>query len=153
MLTVEGVLISSDGLYFAPIRFEGEYAYISFSARRHNVAAIAAALGVDPNMNEQGQPPSLARFALVDGDTEQIKDVDGRFFADPDAPDRLNTVDVIDFPSGFNYVDFSGDNLILNTERFMVEQDMAECAESPTTHVVHAMQTESTRAVSDECLP
>lgn len=103
---------------------------LDYSARRHDVAAIAAALGVDPNMNEQGQPPSLARFALVDGDTEQIKEVDGRFFADPDAPDRPNTVDVIDFPSGFNYEDFSGDNLILNTERFMVEQDTAECAES-----------------------
>ncbi|MDU4127305.1 hypothetical protein [Pantoea sp.] len=52
---------------------------VDYAARRHDVAAIAAALGVDPNMNEQGQPPSLARFALVDLKTQQIKNVDGRF--------------------------------------------------------------------------
>lgn len=103
---------------------------VDYAARRHDVAAIAAALGVDPNMNEQGQPPSLARFALVDLKTQQIKNVDGRFFADPDSPERPNTVDVIDFPSGFSYKDFSGDRLQLNTERFMIEQDSATSAES-----------------------
>jgi hypothetical protein len=103
---------------------------VDYSARRHDVAAIAAALGVDPNMNEHGQPPSLARFALVDLETKQIKEVDGRFFADPDDPQRPNTVDVIDFPSGFSYTDFSGDKLLLNTERFMIEQDSATSAES-----------------------
>lgn len=103
---------------------------LDYSARRHDVAAIAAALGVDPSMNELGHPPSLARFALVDGDTQQIKEVDGRYFADPDAPDQPNTVDVIDFPSGFSYEDFTGENLLLNTERFIVEQETADSAES-----------------------
>lgn len=95
---------------------------VDYSARRHDIAAIAQALGVDAIFND-GLPPSLARFALVDSQTHRIQEVDGRYFADPEHPDQPNTVDIIDFPLGFDYRDLSGSLLGLNTELFMIEPD------------------------------
>lgn len=96
---------------------------VDYAARRHDITAIAHALGVDANLNDAGQPPSLARFVLTDAATRSIKAVKGRFFADPAQPAHANTVDVIDFPSGFTWQDFAGENLLLNTEPFYVSQE------------------------------
>ncbi|WP_207302061.1 hypothetical protein [[Erwinia] mediterraneensis] len=105
---------------------------LDYSARRHDIIAIAEALGVDPAMNEGGHPPSLARFALLDSKTHAIKEVNGRYFAEPDCEElRPNTIDVIDFPSGFTWEDFSGERLLLNTERFWIE---AQGPDEPESH-------------------
>ena len=96
---------------------------VDYAARRHDITAIARALGVDANLNNPGQPPSLARFVLIDAATRSIKTVKGRFFADPAQPAHANTVDIIDFPSGFTWHDFAGENLLLNTEPFYVSQE------------------------------
>jgi len=52
---------------------------VDYAARRHDITAIARALGVDANLNDAGQPPSLARFLLIDEATRTIKAVKGRF--------------------------------------------------------------------------
>lgn len=58
---------------------------------------------------------------LIDQDTHDIKRDDGRIFANPDAPDEANTVDIIDRPGGFECSDFQGDKLYLHTTPFFVE--------------------------------
>jgi len=58
---------------------------------------------------------------LIDQDTRDIKEEDGRIFANPNAPEEANTVDIIDRPGGFERSDFMGDKLYLNTTPFYVE--------------------------------
>ncbi|WP_193138519.1 hypothetical protein [Klebsiella aerogenes] len=92
-----------------------------YSARKEDIAAIAKTLNVMTWTNKEGQPPSLAQFMLIDQDTHDIKRDDGRIFANPDAPDEANTVDIIDRPGGFECSDFQGDKLYLHTTPFFVE--------------------------------
>jgi len=92
-----------------------------YSARKDDIAAIARTLNVKTWQNKDGQPPSLAQFMLIDQDTRDIKEEDGRIFANPNDPEEANTVDIIDRPGGFERSDFMGDKLYLNTTPFYVE--------------------------------
>ncbi|ELI8127124.1 hypothetical protein ACRRQX_000330 [Yersinia enterocolitica] len=92
-----------------------------YSARKEDIAAIAKTLNVKTWQNKDGQPPSLAQFMLIDQDSHDIKQDDGRIFANPNAPDEANTVDIIDRPGGFERSDFLGDKLYLHTTPFYVE--------------------------------
>ena len=58
---------------------------------------------------------------LIDQDTDDIKQDNGRLFAVPDAPDAANVVDIIDKPAGFERVDFLGSQLNFFTTPFYVE--------------------------------
>ena len=93
---------------------------VDYSANKHDVNAIAHALHVDVSLNDKGNPPSVARFLLIDSKTKEIKQVDGRYFSDPEDPEIANTVDVIDWPAGFELGDFSDKKLLLNTEPFLI---------------------------------
>lgn len=93
---------------------------VDYSANKHDVNAIAHALHVDVSLNDKGNPPSVARFLLIDSKTKEIKQVDGRYFSDPEDPEMANTVDVIDWPAGFELGDFSDKKLLLNTEPFLI---------------------------------
>ncbi|WP_312042955.1 hypothetical protein [Erwinia sp.] len=92
-----------------------------YSARKDDIAAIAKTLNVKTWENKDGQPPSLAKFMLIDQDTHNIKRDDDRLFAVPDAPDEPNVVDIIDQPGGFDRSDFQGKKLYLHTTPFYVE--------------------------------
>lgn len=92
-----------------------------YSARKDDIAAIAKTLNVKAWLNKEGNPPSLAQFMLIDQDTDDIKQDNGRLFAVPDAPDAANVVDIIDKPSGFERVDFLGSQLNFFTTPFYVE--------------------------------
>lgn len=94
---------------------------VDYSAKKHDVQAIARALNVDVSLNDAGNPPSVARFLLIDSETKRIKGVEGRYFSDPEAPENANTVDVIDWPAGFEEEDFIGKKLLLNTEPFLIQ--------------------------------
>jgi hypothetical protein len=92
-----------------------------YSARKDDIAAIAKTLNVKAWLNKEGNPPSLAQFMLIDQDTDDIKQDNGRLFAVPDAPDAANVVDIIDKPAGFERVDFLGSQLNFFTTPFYVE--------------------------------
>lgn len=92
-----------------------------YSARKDDIAIIAKTLNVKTWQNKDFQPPSLAKFMLIDQDTHDIKQDGGRIFANPNAPDEANTVDIIDRPGGFERSDFLGDKLYLHTTPFYVE--------------------------------
>ncbi len=92
---------------------------VDYSARKSDIKALADALNIDSSFNEDGQPPSLARFILVDKTTKNIKQVGDRYFTEPDT-NFPNTVDIIDRPAGFDFKDFTGNKLKLNTEPFSV---------------------------------
>lgn len=92
-----------------------------YSARRDDIAAIAKTLNVKTLDNKNGQPPSLAKFMLIDQDTQDIKRDDDRLFAVPNAPDEANVVDIIDHPGGFDRSDFQAKQLYLHTTPFYVE--------------------------------
>ncbi|QOL14862.1 hypothetical protein [Dickeya dianthicola] len=92
-----------------------------YSARKDDIAAIAKTLNVKTWENKDGQPPSLAKFMLIDQDTHDIKRDDDRLFAVPNAPDEPNVVDIIDQPGGFDRSDFLGNKLYLHTTPFYVE--------------------------------
>lgn len=93
---------------------------IDYSAKRNDVQTIAEALNVDLSFNDSGQPPSIASFLLFDKHTTSIKQLDGRFFSDPNQPETPTVVDVIDWPAGFKVSDFYNKNLIFNTAVFRI---------------------------------
>lgn len=92
-----------------------------YSARKEDIAAIAKSLNVKLWGNKEGQPPSIAKFMLVDEGTHDIKSLNGRLFAVPEAPDEANVVDIIDRPGGFERTDFLDEKLYRNTTPFYVE--------------------------------
>ncbi|WP_211959105.1 hypothetical protein [Budvicia diplopodorum] len=93
---------------------------VDYSAKKSDIAAFANSLNIDISANEKGQPPSLARFLLIDRSTHNIKEVDGRYFTEP-GTNTPNTLDIIDRPAGFEYTDFDGKKLYHNTEIFLVD--------------------------------
>ncbi|WP_210478291.1 hypothetical protein [Pantoea ananatis] len=92
-----------------------------YSARKDDIEAIANTLNVPYCHNNDGQPPSLAQFMLLDKDTGKVKEEDGRLFALPGEPEAANVVDIIDHPSGFTRKDFSLKNIGLYTSPFKVK--------------------------------
>ncbi|MEQ9855123.1 MULTISPECIES: hypothetical protein [Pectobacterium] len=92
-----------------------------YSARKDDIVAIAKTLNVKTWENKNGQPPSLAKFMLIDQDTHDIKRDNDRLFAVPDEPGEPNVVDIIDHPGGFDRSDFLGNKLYLHTTPFYVE--------------------------------
>lgn len=96
---------------------------VDYVAVRVDIEAIANALNVSPDLNDGGHPPSIARFLLIDKQTNEIKSYKGKVFAEPGNV-IPNTIDVIDRPAGFDVEDFKGANLLLNTEVFyMYDED------------------------------
>lgn len=94
-----------------------------YSAQKNDVLAIANILNINRLNFNNGHPPSIAQFMLIDKDTKSISIDNGRLFAIPGEPDVANVVDIIDHPSGFSFDDFRGDKLLLHTSPFYIKPD------------------------------
>ncbi|WP_052760822.1 MULTISPECIES: hypothetical protein [Photorhabdus] len=98
---------------------------VDFSARKIDIEAIAKALNVSIQHNENNPPPSIAIFALKDKDTGKIKEYKNRLFVNKQIYNEKhiempNVVDIIDWPAGFELNDFQTNKLALNTEIFYI---------------------------------
>lgn len=98
---------------------------VDFSTRLSNLSVIEKILNVEANRDENGPPPSLALILLKDKTTHKIKSENGKYYINHELYDgehqiEPNIVDIIDFPAGFEHIDFKGKKLILNTEAFQL---------------------------------
>lgn len=90
-----------------------------YSARKDDIAAIAKTLNVKTWQNKDGQPPSLAQFMLIDQDTHDIKQDDGRIFA--------NRWILSTGPEALSGLIFWGINFTFIPPRFMWRQPAPAC--------------------------
>ncbi|MCW7761569.1 hypothetical protein [Photorhabdus luminescens] len=98
---------------------------VDFSARKIDVEAIAKALNVSIQHNENNPPPAIAIFALKNKDTGKIKEYKNKLFVNKQIYNEKhieipNVVDIIDWPAGFELSDFQANKLSLNTEVFYI---------------------------------
>lgn len=86
-------------------------------------------MNVEANVDENGPPPSLALILLKDKVTHKIKSEHGKYYVNHELYDgeheiKPNIVDVIDFPAGFEHVDFKEKKLLMNTEPFQLPLEL-----------------------------
>lgn len=113
---------------------------VDFSTKSANLAVIESILNVEANRDENGPPPSLALILLKDKVTHQIKSENGKYYVNHELYDgeheiEPNIVDIIDFPAGFQHIDFKGKKLTLNTEAFQLPIEL----ETPPSEAVRIL--------------
>lgn len=113
---------------------------VDFSTRASNLSVIEAILNVEANRDENGPPPSLALILLKDKVTHKIKSENGKYYVNHELYDgeheiKPNIVDIIDFPAGFEHVDFKEKKLILNTEPFQLPMEL----ETPPSDLIRIL--------------